>query len=217
MTCILNNENGQQNLYTENFHGHQRGSQEWGCGDLHAPIYPVDLEVFWHWNIFLICAVMMKVCQPNVLWIWLNWFWQRTISFLRRNFIYKLRAQQWVPLWPLTMQTYILAILKINISLIIILWSIIWYCLKDILMTVSSFTKVLLVISKFLPYIWIVLGHSIKFTYHVGTTEMIFLDTNISVINGQLVSSLYRKETAKKQSFTCKECSSHVFETWSAV
>ncbi len=58
---------------------------------------------------------------------------------------------------------------------------------------------------------------SIKFTYHVGTIDMNFLDTNISVINGQLVSSLYRKETAKKQSFTCKECSSHVFETWSAV
>ncbi len=38
---------------------------------------------------------------------------------------------------------------------------------------------------------------SIKFTYHVGTTDINFLDTNISVINGQLVSSLYRKKLQK--------------------
>ncbi len=46
MNCILNNANRQHNFYTENFHGHQRGSQEWGCGYLHTPIHPVNLEAW---------------------------------------------------------------------------------------------------------------------------------------------------------------------------
>ncbi len=43
----------------------------------------------------------------------------------------------------------------------------------------------------------ICLRPSIKFTYHVRTIDIHFLDTNISDIIGKIVSSLYRKETAK--------------------
>lgn len=48
------------------------------------------------------------------------------------------------------------------------------------------------------------LRHSIKFTYHVRITDVNFLDTSISIVDNQIVSSLYRKDTAKNNLFHAK-------------
>ncbi len=125
----------------------------------------LTLRVFWHLNIVLIYTLMLKVCQPNLLWIWLNWFWKRTISFLRIRFIYYLRAQQWVPLWPLTMQSYTLAWRSIclysnNFINHLVLFKI--YIDDGFIIYKGSASDFEAFALHFRP--------SIMFTYHVGTT-----------------------------------------------
>lgn len=55
-------------------------------------------------------------------------------------------------------------------------------------MTVLLFTKALYMNC---------LKHFIKFTHHVGTTNVNFLDSCILIVDKQMVSSLYRKDTEK--------------------
>ncbi len=49
---------------------------------------------------------------------------------------------------------------------------------------------------------------SIKFTYQVGITDVNFLDTSISIVDNQIVSSLYRKDTAKNSLLHAKSAHS---------